>query len=185
MKTAICIASGTSLTKEDVDYCKGKAFVYVINTTYKLAPWADVLYACDEEWWDYHKPDFAGQRWTINEKAADRYNLNLIGHDSSAKFCESEIIATGNNSGFQVINLAYLQGFRRILLLGYDFKDSGNHWHGKHPSPLAKNPDMRRWLKHMNDAAPIMESLGLEVVNCSRDSDINCFRKSVITDEIY
>jgi hypothetical protein len=37
----------------------------------------------------------------------------------------------------------------------------------------------------MNDAAPIMQSLGLEVINCSRDSDINCFRKSVITDEIY
>lgn len=185
MKTAICIASGTSLTKEDVDYCKGKAFVYVINTSYLLAPWADVLYACDEEWWDYHKPEFAGQKWTINVNAAKKYNLNLIGHDSTAKFCDKEIIATGNNSGFQVINLAYLQGFRRLLLLGYDYKHSGQHWFGKHPQDLGQSHNLKRWIDHINQAAPIMESLGLEVVNCSRDSDINCFRKSIITDEIY
>jgi hypothetical protein len=185
VKTAICIASGTSLTKEDVDYCKGKAFVYVINTTYKLAPWSDVLYACDEEWWDYHKPDFAGQKWTINEKAAEKYNLNLIKHDSCIKFGTEGIIATGNNSGFQAINLAYLHGYKKILLLGYDFKNSGQHWHGKHPAKLAQSQNFKLWLNKMNQAAPIMESLGIEVINCSRDSDINCFRKSVISNEIY
>ena len=185
MKTAICIASGSSLTKEDVDYCKGKAFVYVINTSYQIAPWADVLYACDEEWWDYHKPDFAGQKWTLNENAAKKYNLNYIGHDANATFCETEIIATGNNSGFQAINLAYLHGYRKILLLGYDFKNSGQHWHGQHPTQLGQSQNLRLWLNLMEKAAPIMENLGLEVINCTRDSDINCFRKSIITDEIY
>lgn len=185
MKTAVCIASGTSLTKEDVDYCKGKAIVYVVNNCYKLAPWADVLYACDEEWWDYYKPEFVGEKWTINDKAANKYSLNLIGHDTSAKFCTSEIIATGNNSGFQAINLAYLHGFKRILLLGYDFCFSGNHWHGRHPHRLDKTPDMRRWIKHMSDAAPLMKEAGLEVINCSRNSAIEAFKKSVITDEIY
>lgn len=185
MQTAVLIASGTSLTKEDVDYCKGKASVYVINDNYKLAPWADVLYACDEEWWDYHKPEFSGQKWTINEKAAEKYNLNRINYDSTLLFSTNkELIATGNNSGFQAINLAYHHGFRRICLLGYDYLNSGNHWFGKHPSGLNKNPDMRRWVKHMRNAQPIMQQAGLEVINCSRNTAIDCFPQMEITEAI-
>lgn len=184
MKTAVCLASGTSLTKEDVDYCRGKASVYVINNTYMLAPWADVLYACDEEWWDFYKPDFAGAKWTINENAAKKYNLNLIAHDTQAIFCETEMIATGGNSGFQAINLAYLHGFRRILLLGYDYQNSGQHWHGKHSGSLNKHPDMRRWIRHMENAYPLMQKAGLKIINCSRDTAINCLPRSTITQEL-
>lgn len=184
MKTAVCLASGTSLTKEDVDYCRGKASVYVINNTYMLAPWADVLYACDEEWWDFYKPDFAGAKWTINENAAKKYNLNLIAHDTQAIFCDTEMIATGGNSGFQAINLAYLHGFRRILLLGYDYQNSGQHWHGKHSGSLNKHPDMRRWIRHMENAYPLMQKAGLEIINCSRDTAINCLPRSNITQEL-
>jgi hypothetical protein len=48
----VCVASGHSLTKEDVEYCKGKAKVYIVNDGYKLAPWADLLYAAhtDRDW---------------------------------------------------------------------------------------------------------------------------------------
>ncbi len=184
MKTAVCIASGTSLTQEDVDYCQGKASVYVVNNCYKLAPWADVLYACDEEWWDHYQPEFDGQKWTINENAGKKYNLNIIPHDTQALFCKDGMIATGNNSGFQAINLAYLHGFRRILLLGYDFKNSGQHWFGKHPNRLNKSPDMRRWLRHIENAYPIMQEAGLTVINCSRDSAITTFPTSNITQEL-
>lgn len=175
MKNAVIIASGSSLKKEDVDYCKGKATVYVVNNCYQLAPWADVLYACDEEWWDYYKPEFNGQKWTINENASKKYNLNLIGYDPTMIFSTEEIIATGNNSGFQAINLAYLHGYRKIILLGFDYKNSGQHWFGRHPTGLNKAPDMRRWINHMAKAQLVMEKAGLQVINCSRDTAINCF----------
>jgi len=184
LKTAVIIASGTSLNKEDVDYCKGKAFIYVVNNCYKLAPWADVLYACDEEWWDYYKPEFDGQKWTINENASKKYGLNKIDYDGQLVFGTEKIIATGNNSGFQAINLAYLHGFRRIILLGFDFKNSGNHWFGKHPSGLNKSPDMRRWIQHMRKAQPLMQEAGLKVINCSRDTAIDCFPQMPITEAL-
>ncbi len=184
MKTAVCIASGTSLTKEDVDYCKDKAAVYVVNNCYLLAPWADVLYACDEEWWDHYKPDFAGAKWTINESAAQKYNLNITLHDTQAIFCEKDMIATGCNSGFQAINLAYLHGFRRILLLGYDFQNSGQHWHGKHSGSLNKHPNMKMWIRHMENAYPLMKNAGLEIINCSRETAINSIPRSTITQEL-
>ena len=50
-ETAVCIASGPSLTQADVDYVRGKARVIVVNNGYLLAPWADVLYAADARWW--------------------------------------------------------------------------------------------------------------------------------------
>ena len=182
MKTAVCIASGTSLTKEDVNYCQGKASVYVVNNCYQIAPWADVLYACDEEWWDHYKPEFAGAKWTLNENASKKYNLNYIEHDAEALFCDKERIATGNNGGFQALNLAFIHGFRRILLLGYDFQNSGQHWHGRHKGRLHKSPDMRRWIRHMENAYPLMQNAGLEVINCSRDTAINCFPRKAITE---
>ena len=115
---AVLIATGSSVTPEQVEYVKGKARIYVINSSYKLAPWADVLYACDEEWWDYYKPEFAGEKWTLNESAAQKYGLNLIKYDPSLVFSTDDgLIATGHNSGFQALNLAYLQGARTNILI--------------------------------------------------------------------
>lgn len=184
MQTAVIVASGRSLTKDDVEYCQGKATVYVVNNCYQLAPWADVLYACDEEWWDSYKPEFSGQKWTINENAAKKYNLNKIDYDSSLAFSPAQIIATGNNSGFQAMNLAYLHGYKRIILLGFDYMNSGQHWFGKHPSGLQKSPDMNRWVKHMRNAQPIMQSLGIEVINCTRETAIDCFPQMPITEAL-
>jgi hypothetical protein len=53
--TIVCIASGPSLTREDVDACRGAAgVVLAVNDTITYAPWADVLYACDRRWWQEH-----------------------------------------------------------------------------------------------------------------------------------
>jgi len=68
----VLVASGPSLTQEQVDQCKGKATVMVINDNYKLAPWADHHYACDQHWWQWHEDDpdllaFKGKKWTQSE----------------------------------------------------------------------------------------------------------------------
>ena len=184
MQTAVILASGKSLEKYDVDYCQGKAKIYAVNNTYQLAPWADVLYACDKEWWDTYKPDFKGEKWTINKDACEKYGLNHIDYDSQLIFSDKDIIATGNNSGFQAMNLAYLHGYKRIILLGFDYMNSGQHFFGRHPHGLNKSPDMRRWVKHMRKAQPIMESLGIEVINCTRETAIDCFPQMPITEAL-
>lgn len=175
MQTAVIIASGKSLTKEDVEYCKGKASVYCVNNTYELAPWADVLYACDLEWWDHYKPNFSGEKWSLNPDACAKYKLNYIEYDPSLIFGIKKIIGSGGNSGFQALNLAYLHGYKRALLLGFDYMNSGQHYFGRHPNELDKSPDMRRWVEHMRKAKPIMDSVGFEVINCTRHSAIDCF----------
>ena len=66
-RPCVVVASGPSLTAEDVDYCRERAAVIVVNDNYKLAPWADVLYAADPEWWDLHQgaPSFQGDRKSV------------------------------------------------------------------------------------------------------------------------
>jgi len=42
--------------------------VLAINDAYRLAPWADWLYACDDRWWRFHHEavaaGFQGECWT-------------------------------------------------------------------------------------------------------------------------
>lgn len=182
---AVCIASGPSLTPEDVDYCRGKAKVYVVNNCYKLAPWADVLYACDGRWWDYHYEDvkqvFKGELWTIDFPIAAKYKLNSIGVDNYKPWSNSpDSIVTGNNSGFQALNLAYAHGAKKIILLGYDMKpraDGIRHWHGNHPRELLQtNPiEYTKWVKNFQKASKLID---IPVINCTRDSALECFPKS-------
>ena len=179
--TAVILACGPSLKKHEVAYVRGKATVYAVNNAFELAPWAEYLYACDYEWWKYYKPEFSGQKWTQNPDAAQEFGLNYIkGKPNKAFSTEQDHIATGGNSGFQALNLAVLHGHKRIILLGFDYKNSGKHFFGEHPSPLNKHPDMKRWVQSMNKAAPIIKSLGVEVFNCNPHSAIECFPKKAL-----
>lgn len=191
MTTAICIASGPSLTAEDVDYCRGKGKVYVVNNCYQLAPWADVLYACDQRWWDMYIDDvrekFKGELWTIDTRAAEAYRLNTVGVANNVPFStHPEAIALGSNSGFQAKNLAYIQGASRIILLGYDMApraDGVRHWHGDHPRALLQTNAVEypKWVQKFNAAAP---HIPVPVINCSRVTALECFERRPLRETI-
>lgn len=89
-------------------------------------------------------------------------------------------IGSGGNSGFQALNLALQFGARRIILVGYDLRvDKGVHWHGPHPrgfnNPAASN--CARWRKILDDQAPLLEAIGVDVINASAVSSLTAFRK--------
>src|SRR4051812_2852413 len=70
--TIVCIAGGPSLTPADVDACQARARVIAINDAYRLAPWADVLYACDAKWWRWHRgvENFSGRKYALEPAAS-------------------------------------------------------------------------------------------------------------------
>lgn len=185
MTVAVCIASGPSLVPEDVEYVKGKAEVYVVNDCHKIAPWADVLYACDLEWWRWHEgvEAFAGEKWTINRTAAEEFNLHHIQGEQSLLWSTRQgCIATGFNSGFQVMNLAALRGATRIILLGYDmgFSDEAKrHWFGNHPAGLHRASNYGKFIRHFERAAKVIET---DIINCSRKSALRCFPQASLRD---
>lgn len=90
-------------------------------------------------------------------------------------------ICTGSNGGYQALNLAILSGAQCIVLLGYDAKPGAQgkkHWFGDHPDKTsAPYDDMARAFKAV---AKQLAAAGVEVLNASPDSAIDCFERVTI-----
>ena len=142
------------------------------------------MYACDLHWWDVYagelKRDFAGELWTQDEKAAKKYGLHRMPGVSHVGLGR-EMIHFGNNSGYQAINLAYLFGATKIILLGFDMKveDGKIHFFGQHPyHGKNQGPDngvMERWRRNFVQLAQDLEDEGVEVINATRSTALKTF----------
>lgn len=87
------------------------------------------------------------------------------------------------NTGWQAINLAYLAGARKIVLLGYDCKPgqfgSGASW--AHPSTPGQEV-YERYINEFNELAEAIKESGvdLEIINANPDSALECWPKCKI-----
>lgn len=189
MNIAICIAGGPSLTKDDVDFCRGKGRVYAVKEAALLAPWADVLYAADHDWWTNNPDrwrDFKGEKWTIENRASQLFpEINAIRCRTEWKWSNTPgIIATGGNSGFQVINMAVLDGAEKVVLLGYDYgyePGQDKHWWDKDHPRTSRQSNYAEWNKRLAAAAPLIP---VPVLNASRQSAITCFPRLSLKDAL-
>lgn len=180
MTTCVCVASGPSLTADQVQMIEsarvaGRAHVIVVNNTWETLPNADVLYAADGPWWDVHhtavEVGFSGECWTAHADAAKRYGLCFVrvNHRLRGLSRDPEALAWGQNGGYQAINLAYHFGARRIVLAGYDMMRGPNgetHHHGPHVAPLS-NGDPSGWVRNFDGLAAELAREGVDLINCS------------------
>jgi hypothetical protein len=184
-QTAVLIGGGESLLRADVDHVRSKARTIGINDAWRMAPWADLLYGADKPWWDYYAgvPDFAGERWTQDKQkgreAAEQWGLRLVRSEPGSDLSfDPAFVCQGWNSGFQAMNLAVLFGCSRILLLGFDMQ--GSHWFGSHPGKLNRASPYPLFIAAFTRAAAQLAAAGIEVVNCSRTTALECFPRATI-----
>lgn len=195
-ETVAILGGGPSLTQEQVDYCRGKCRVIAVNTSYWLAPWADLLYFCDQVWhcWHFGGTDNRGER----HKPDPRYhefrgikaalsNACTHGVDSAVRILQNygtgpglctlpDGVYTGRNSGFQAINLSFHLGASRVILLGFDMRavEGRTHWHMAHKRPTPEQDFEREML-------PLFQSLvepckgRMQILNATPGSAISCF----------
>jgi len=185
-RTVFILASGPSLTQEQCDAVRGKGKVIAINTTFRLAPWADVLYGCDGRWWDeYHSEAKAtsSELWTQEASAAKKHGLKFAQSRKAPGLGKQfGVIHQGANSGYQAINLAYQAGVKRIVLLGFDMKRVGgkSHHHGDHPRHLNSSLPFAMWIREFAQLAKDLEAAGVETINCTPGSALKCFRAETL-----
>lgn len=172
------------MRREDADYVRGKARTIVINSTYRLAPWADLLYACDAKWWDWNPTaatEFTGMKFAMDQRSARHQGVQIIQNGGVSGLSKIPThLRNGHNSGYQVLNLAFLMGVSRIVLLGYDMQPGPNgetHWHGDHKSPTPLSIVVPRWLKHFETVAKELAAAGVNVINCTRETALTCFER--------
>lgn len=165
-----------------------------------MLPWADVLYGCDEAWWNAHAgvPEFGGERWSSHEvpgpggvpndkiACAEAWGIELVqGRDREGFSLDPARIHYGGNSGFQAVNLALLFGCSPILLIGFDMCGIG-HFFGDHPARVtggAPPQDASRFIGAFNTAAKRLPS-DVMIVNCTPNSALHCFRRERLEDAL-
>lgn len=187
-ETVVLLGSGPSLTTEDVESVRWRARVVAINSSYKVAPFADCLYACDQRWWGWEKgaPTFAGLKYALEPQSVAWPGVQVLRNDGPLGLCvDPTSLRTGKNSGFQSINLAVHLGASRIVLLGFDMglaSDGRSHWHPPHPEGFpSPYPQMR---EAFNSLIEPLQTLGVHVVNASRQTSLTAFPCVRLEDEI-
>ena len=166
-----CLASGPSLTKEDCDLVSSTGVkILAVNNSWKLTPRCDFLFAGDIKWWNAYAKEVPDKirKYTSSKKAAAKFGINFF--PASGAF----------NSGMRALVWALHNGFKNIVLLGFDCSvKKGVHWHGLHNKKLGlSNPDKSKtksWHLHFLDVYSKALKFEAAIVNCSRYTELGCF----------
>lgn len=177
-QTVVVICSGPSLIADDCDRVKGQKTI-VTNTSYRLAPWADVLFGHDAAWWCVHHRDvddvgFVGRRYCMQRQAPTAMCISGLGW-----------IPRVGNSGACALALAVRFGAKKVILIGADCKvGEKTHWHGDHPAGLGNAGKIADWPAQFKVAADFATNQFVDVVNCSRQTALRCIRRNSLENEL-
>jgi len=178
-QTVAILASGSSLSPNVVEAVRRAQLpVVVTNNVFHLAPWADMLYAADAGWWRYHAQEalkFKGLKVTAQSSVEFPAVMCLRNTGTCGFDADPRCIRTGGNSGYQAIHVAMQAGAERILLFGFDMR--GGHYHGPHPEPLRNTTEdtFSRWRERFKTLKVCADSRGIEILNCTPGSALECF----------
>lgn len=185
----VCVASGPSLTEDDVRYCEGRATVIAVNDAVRYATFAAALVASDRQWWEAHRgvPWFTGLKYCLEPAAVGRWPDVLVPRKSGHEGIEFDPMAlrTGRNSGGAAIGIAVHFGAARILLLGYDCgpdkKGREHFWPergGKHAPGLRNGSPYSVFKQTFQTMVQPLKAAGISVVNCSRETHLQCWPRA-------
>ncbi|MBP9033920.1 MAG: hypothetical protein KBG29_08490 [Pseudomonadales bacterium] len=166
-QTVACIASGPSLTPQDCERVRAAGLPTIVtNTTFRLCPWADVLYAMDKQWWLHYL------REVEKTFTGDRVTVHLMPHRLGVIPMKNCGFNSYSHSGAGAISLAIHGGAARVLLLGYDCQHTGGraHWHGDHGGLLGNARAIDRWMASYDALRARMDKAGVEYLNCTRET---------------
>lgn len=198
--TCIIMAGGPSMNDliGEVVRIDGYPRVITINDSWRLAPWADVFYFYDREWYDeqvktnrvscgtaFRKLAETGLWVSGNEEFASHSlvrSLRLTGQRGLE--INPAGLRHGSNSGYQAINLAYHLGAGRILLLGYDMRVQSpaapgqrerTHWHDEPRAADFGQALVHTFLPHFESLVEPLAREKVEVINCTPGSALTCW----------
>lgn len=173
-----CGPSLANYSYYDFENVRRAGRVIAVNDSYIKAPWADVLYAHDQKWWDSNV-------YQIHNRFMGRYMISIGAdvsrvkrlRDTGQSGLETDPagLRNGSNSGYQAINLAYHFGARRIVLLGFDMQVHGQqtHWRERNDgrSPVTFGNTLRlSFLPLFPSLAEGLREEGVSVINATPGS---------------
>ncbi|MFA6204232.1 MAG: hypothetical protein WC710_13730 [Gallionella sp.] len=164
------LCTGPSLTQADVDHCRERCDkIVAVSDAIFMAPWADAMVAYDKAWWLAHREvKFKGPKYMSHpEKVRGLDDVELVNPGG------------GHSGTLGIIIAAREFSPDKIILLGADLK--GTHFFGPHTDPNLRHTSKMRF-KAMRQQFSAFRRL--PIVNCSPDSELDCFRKADLRMEL-
>lgn len=182
--TIVVAAPGPSLTREQIQIVREhKLFTIAIGEVGRL--WmsdANILYHADAKWWNYYNgvPSFQGYRACMEKPESPQVFNTPRSPLTTGLDMNYPYLVTGSNSGYQAINLAAQLRPTKIILIGYDMKDSCDGRHnidGDHPKPIKRPPAFELFRQNIGELCKPLEELNIVVYNSTIDTALKCFPK--------
>ena len=163
-----------------------------VNVAYLIGDWIDMVFFGDSGFFLQHQgalSKFQGLRVSCHPKAESISWVKYLSRDKSHPLGISsnpKKVSWNGNSGAAAISVAANAGAKRIILLGFDMKlggDNVQHWHDLYGRSAinderrARKMPFHRHLRGFPEIARDAKNRGIEVLNASTDSAIECFRK--------
>lgn len=182
-ETVYIIGGGPSLSDFNWAGLIGKKTI-AINKALLSYPNADILYWTDSRVYGWYKEEFdkfKGLKYTIRHHPSYTSDVKVL--RKSSKFGLEDAkdgLCHGNNSGYAAINLAYLLGAKRIVLLGYDMRNEGSkgHYHDGYPVPVTgDNIYKDQFIPGFQILADLLKEKKIEVYNASINSSLKVWQR--------
>lgn len=180
MKICVVIASGQSLTDEDVEKVRLAHVSGVIDNVIAVSnvgidktPWADALCSYDSSWWKAYPEAMRFKGRKFSKRGYGRTEVY------------EPKIGTGLNSGiFAMLIARDVFEAERIILLGFDLH--GTHYFGPHVAlredgRVLSNTSEERFAKHREQFSRFS---GCQVINCTTNSALKLFPFKELKDAI-
>ena len=206
-ETAIVSGTGPSLTPDTIELCNqarqdGKARIFAANRAIDVLD-ADVFHACNwqfyAEYYDRLK-DKPCDKWTTRPELEGKYKgveyIEERWKDGLSK--DPSYIHAHHGTGPQLVNIAYLYGCTRLLLVGWDMRYPGklddtnrnyskprHFFHDEGHAPGEDALTVNHWsrtdasgkkfglIREMETITP--SDYGIEIINVTPNSAMTCF----------
>lgn len=164
-----------------------------INAAYLLGNWMKVIFFGDKGFFEKNRKQLLWHpslKVTCADKKAydyKRYSIKVLLRDQKKTGISSnrKTVCWNNNSGAASISLARHLGAKRIYLLGFDMKPNDkqmSHWHHHYHGKVIRENVFRRHLNGWPDIVKDAGAMGIEIINVSPDSAIDCLPKVKLRD---
>ena len=201
-EAAIVCGTGPSITPEIIEAVNASGLrIFGANRAWEIFN-CDVVHGCNYQFWDHYWPQIKEQpfdKWTTRPQLEGKYpGLEYIEErweDGLSR--EPSWISAHHGTGPQLVNIAYLYGCTKLILIGWDMRYLGktgpstytrrryldedpltiNHWPQTGP-----NGEQTGLIKEMETIVPA--DYGIEIINCTPGSAMHCFPFGDLNEEI-
>lgn len=180
-ETVFILGGGPSLANIDCASIEGGPII-ALNNAYLLRPDADMIYFADRRWYRWNRDDlhrFTGNLIVSRSFIPERdggsrvRDIKWIGRSVENDLSREPDQIAGWCSGANAINIAFLAGASRVVLLGFDMKP-GN-WHTLHQTPQTPSYFATRFLPSIEKIGQQAAQAGMGLINATPGSALTAF----------